>query len=227
MLKFQTFEISKPDHLNGRKYYSDKITAKKNLIISHGFGASMLNELKMVKPLVLAHYQVFVFNFPQFNGNTGKTSVLTEKQDLIQVVKTVKQASGLKLDLLGCSQGGLVSALVANDFPRLIHKLALFYPAFSIPHDARKGRSELNGIRILPKYQHDAAALQPWRQIRNYKRPVLIVHGTEDQLVNIGYAEKAHSTYKNSKFVTIKHGDHGFHKGFDEAMENLLKFLNM
>ena len=42
--------------------------------------------------------------------------------------------------LMGCSQGGFVSVLVAakNKYP--IKKLCLFYPALCIPDDARAGK---------------------------------------------------------------------------------------
>ena len=70
-------------------------------------------------------------------------SVLTETKDLKAVIEYVRNLSytdSEKILLMGCSQGGFVSALVAakNNFP--IEKLVLFYPALCIPDDARAGK---------------------------------------------------------------------------------------
>ena len=230
MLKFKSFQVPSANTiLNGRCYYSSQLLLQKNVIISHGFGSSMLSNANLVKPLVKVGFRVILFNFKQFHNDTDDTSVLTEKQNLISMVRFVKQNSNLKtLDLVGCSQGGLVSALVANDYPRLINKLALLYPAFCIPHDARMHKYQsLMGIKLNSKYINDAKRLDPWIQILHYRRPVLLCHGNRDQLVNIKYSEKAHSTYKNSKLVTIRNGDHGFQHGFVPALTALVKFLKM
>ena len=230
MLKYQAFRVASTNAtLSARRYYSTQIQAQRNVIISHGFGSSMKGTVNLVQPLIQVGFQVFLFNFKQFQDDTDNTSVLTEKQNLISMVKFVKEHSHLKtLDLVGCSQGGLVSALVANDYPRVINKLALFYPAFCITHDARTHRFQsLMGIQLKPKYLHDAAKLSPWSQILHYRRPVLLCHGNRDQLVNIKYSEKAHSTYKNSKLVTVRNGNHGFQHGFAPALKALVKFLKM
>ena len=57
-----------------------------------------------------------------------------------EYVRNLSYTDSEKILLMGCSQGGFVSALVAakNNFP--IEKLVLFYPALCIPDDARAGK---------------------------------------------------------------------------------------
>ena len=78
--------------------------------------------------------------------NTDKTtdmSVLTEVMDLEVVIDHVLQLSPIDGDkgvvLMGCSQGGFVSALTAAKRKEQVSRLVLFYPALCIPDDARAG----------------------------------------------------------------------------------------
>ncbi len=76
------------------------------------------------------------------DGRSQDMTVLTEKADLLAVIEGVKtQFSPKGITLLGCSQGGFVSGLLAAELGKeKIERLILFYPAVCIPDDARKGR---------------------------------------------------------------------------------------
>lgn len=76
----------------------------------------------------------------------GRTSlemtVLTEKEDLSTVLDYVKNqpfVDSNHIFLMGCSQGGFVSALLAAERENEIEKLILNYPALCICDDCRKG----------------------------------------------------------------------------------------
>ena len=52
-----------------------------------------------------------------------------------------EQFSPAGISLLGCSQGGFVSGLLAAELGEgVIDRLIMFYPAVCIPDDARKGK---------------------------------------------------------------------------------------
>jgi len=69
------------------------------------------------------------------------------------------------------------------------------------------------------KYALDAQNLDPYKEIRTYKKPVLICHGKADRSVDLSYALRAEREYPNAKLVAIPHGDHGFlFHGFKTAM---------
>ena len=65
-------------------------------------------------------------------------------------------------------------------------------------------------FRVGKRYVADAIVLSEWREMMRYKNPVLIVHGTDDELVDIDYARKAAKIFPNAKLVEIKGGKHLF-----------------
>ena len=66
-------------------------------------------------------------------GTTNMT-LFTEKEDLIAIVDEVKRWEQTdKIFLFGGSQGGMVSAMTAEEIEEDIEGLILLYPAFCIP----------------------------------------------------------------------------------------------
>lgn len=221
--------------LSGQLFINRRMKWHGLIIVSHGYSATMEATFRYVVPLVRQGWVVCLFDFGGYGSSRSRSfdeidaSVLTEKQDLMTVLQfCLKRFDLQQAILMGCSQGGLVSALVANDEPERINKLILFYPGFSIPDNMRSGRPILSydHVRIGARYVVDAQKLEPWKQIRNYPGPVLICHGTDDHLVDFKYSQKAVQVYLYARLVPIKNGDHGFLKcGFGEAMTAVERFL--
>ena len=68
------------------------------------------------------------------DGATDDMTVFTEVEDLRAVVATVRSqpyVNPSRIYLLGSSQGGLVSALLADECPEDFAGMVLFYPAFN------------------------------------------------------------------------------------------------
>ena len=64
-------------------------------------------------------------------------------------------------------------------------------------------------------------------EIGGYKGPVLLVHGTADDIVSIDYSKKAHEALKNSELLIIEGGQHGFAPECDEiAIAAIKRFVN-
>ena len=203
-------------------------------------------------------YVAFTFDFcggsamcGKSDGKTTEMSVLTETKDLKAVIEYVRNLSytdSEKILLMGCSQGGFVSALVAakNNFP--IEKLVLFYPALCIPDDARAGKMMM--VKFDPQnvpdtfrcglmklgccYAMDVMQMDAFAEIKNYTGRVCIVHGTKDKIVDVSYAKRAAEAYKStmpigmqdSKRVQlhfIDGGGHMFSKKHDVIAMKLLK----
>jgi len=187
------------------------------------------------------------------DGKTTEMSVLTEVKDLetvIEHIRTVPYVNPNKIFLMGCSQGGFVSALVAakNKYP--IEKLSLFYPACCIPDDARAGKMMMakfdpknvpeilhcGPMKLGRRYPTDVMYIDPFEEIKSYNGQVLIVHGTADKIVNLDYSKRALETYKRTtpegmdvenrvRLHIIEDGAHMFSKQHDViAMEYLKEF---
>lgn len=74
--------------------------------------------------------------------------------------------------------------------------------------------------------------MNPFEEIKGYKKDVLIVHGAKDKIVYINYSRRAFDVYKNSisnrnvRFEIIENGRHGFSKKIDKiAIEILRDFI--
>ena len=111
-------------------------------IVCHGFMANQQTVRQYTSVLAKIGYCAYCFDFcggsvPPLGRSDGATtdmSVLTEVQDSEAVIRYAQSLpyTGDTLLLMGCSQGGMVSALTAAKHPDAVDRLVLFYPAFCI-----------------------------------------------------------------------------------------------
>ena len=120
---------------------------KPAVILSHGFLANMNMCKTYAKLLAEQGYVAVIYDFCggglncKSDGKSEDMTILTEKADLLALVDYLKGQPHIipeRISLLGCSQGGVVSALAAKEINP--EKLILCYPAVCIPDDARKGK---------------------------------------------------------------------------------------
>ena len=211
------------------------------MIVSHGF----MSTGRTVKREAMSFAQRgFAAVACDFNGggvgskSDGKSvdmSVLTEVEDLYAIIDAVKKLPYVDpddLSLCGCSQGGVVSAMVAAKLKEQIKRLILFYPALCIPDDANSGKmmwakfdpkNVPEKVRCGPmmlgrNYITDAQTLDVYSKISGYSGPVLIIHGSNDKVVATRYSERAFDQYlkeqggipsANCQLVMINKGNHG------------------
>ena len=93
------------------------------------------------------------------------------------------------------------------------------------------------GPMILGKcYVEDVINMNPYEEIKDFHGDVLIVHGTNDNIVGMKYIEDAHQTYLDEKnmnnyenhisLMIIDGGKHSFSKKHDKmAIKYLEDFL--
>ena len=117
------------------------------VIISHGFMANRKSVKVYARQFAAWGYAAFTFDFnggsivSQSNGKSTDMSVFTEVKDLMAVIRFAREQSFVnpdRLTLMGCSQGGFVSAMTAAQLKGQVTRLILFYPALCIPDDARR-----------------------------------------------------------------------------------------
>ncbi len=230
-------------------------------IVSHGFMSNRRSVLHYAQALAEMGYASFCFDFSggcaffgKSDGKSTEMSVLTEVSDLEAVIRyasALPYTDSSNLLLMGCSQGGFVSALAAAKPNSPVSKLILFYPAFCIPDDARAGRMMFakfdpkhipeqfpcGPMKLSSRYVTDVIGMNPYEEIKPYPGDVLIVHGDQDPVVSIRYSEQANQTYRKrptvkhrrpprTVFQTIEGGQHGFSRTHDAlAMDHVRKFL--
>ena len=197
------------------------------VIFSHGFSGKLENNEKNAHALAEKGIASYRFEFYggskdlKSGGETTEMSIFTEKRDLEEVMNMVKNLDFVdaeNLFLYGMSQGGLVSAIVANDHADEIKGLILLYPAFVIPDSAREMFSsvdeipdtlEVMGTLLGKTYYEDLLNYDSYENINNFKKDVLIFHGDADQVVDISYSEKALEVYNSAELVVLEGSGHG------------------
>lgn len=222
-------------HDDGRKIYGqfylpdNKADNYPTMIMSHGLGGSYKDAIIYAEYLASKGYACYIFDFcggstkSMSDGNLSEMSVITEVDDLNVVLDSVKNESFVDTDrivLMGGSQGGLVSALVASDRKDEIAGLVLMFPAFVIPDYVDQLYSNLENTNVDPstldlpvgkKYIEDVKDMDVYEEIKGYDKKVLIIHGTDDKVVPIDYSRKAVETYSNAQLEVIEGAGHGFY----------------
>lgn len=169
------------------------------------------------------------------DGNMKKMTIFTEVNDLKAVINDLKNRNNVEQNnilLFGTSQGGLVSSLVANDYNDIINKLILLYPAFNIP-DQAKNYSSTPFNPFGDDFINTLINYDPFEHIDNFKKDVIIFHGTNDTTVDISYSIKASEMYSSCSLIKIDNAGHGFNNdnfsfvgNYDNIVwENLDTFL--
>lgn len=197
------------------------------VIFSHGLGANVEHEEEVQKTLAKAGIAVFSFEFaggssssaPMSEGLTTEMSVLTEVQNLkdaIRIASGLEYADPQKIYLMGSSQGGLVTALTAEEVTN-IAGLFLFYPAFSLPDDIRSSFPKLDevpetfnllGTKIGKKYITDIYDMDPYANLDELTMPVHIYHGKDDNIVPLTASQKAMKSLKDARLTTLEDTGH-------------------
>ena len=207
-------------------------------VISHGFMANQMFSQIHAQNLAKMGYAAFCFDFcggtlvGSSDGDSTDMSVLTEVEDLKAVIEFAKSQSYTdenELVLLGCSQGGFVSAIVAAEMKEEVDALILLYPALCIPDDARSGEMMFakfdpqnvpetfwcGPMKLGRRYVTDVIEMDPYEIIHQYTGKVLIIHGNQDKTVDISYALRAVETYSQAGAdVEMKIIDKGGHMFF-------------
>lgn len=221
------------------------------VVMSHAFLSNQKIMKKYAEVLAAQGYVVFTYDFcggamrGKSDGKFSDMSIQTEKDDLKAVIAYVETRSDVAIEhliLLGASQGGFVSCLVASEYQERISKLILLYPALCIPDNARDGKMLMitfdpahiretlksRPFRFSPEYPESAMGIEIYDEIKKITAPILIIHGDADKIVALDYAKKAMDAAVNpsSHLVVLEKAGHGFRKKqFEEAMNHVMKFL--
>ena len=225
----------------GMMYYNSASSKKQPaVILSHS--SSLTHEAMSGYALAIAKmgYAAYCFDFcggsdkSKSDGKTDEMTVFTEVEDLRAVVKTVKSQGYVEpseVYLLGSSQGGLVSALLADECPDDFAGMILFYPAFNIPEMVKMFSGfgdwgdfgDFGGMMSMSEaYINSIKDFDVWSHIGKFSKPVCIIHGTADMIVPISNSEKAVGLYPSATLNKIEGANHGFNAANLGSMGSLI-----
>ena len=214
------------------------------VILLHGLLSS--SHMKFFDSLthVLNTMGVAVLRF-DFNGHgmsEGAFEDITVDSEINDAMIVYSLASKLpnvqSIHLLGHSQGGVISILMAERLYNKIKSLVLLAPAISIADDARAGnlmgrkfdpRNVPSYIKILGKkvkreFIISAQDLNLSSCLMRYKGPLLLLYGEHDYLIPpISYKNFAENC-ANAIMRCIKNANHDFSTGESEALQEISTF---
>ncbi|MDO5377995.1 MAG: alpha/beta fold hydrolase [Clostridia bacterium] len=205
------------------------------VIFSHGFGGSHDVGDPYARALAGMGYAVYCFDFrggspgSMSDGSVLDMSIMTEADDLTAVldeIRSLPEVDEDKVFLMGTSQGGVVSAIVAAHRRQEVRGLILLYPAFVLVDTAQQFYKSADDIpetsfhlwmTVGRAYFEPLLHYDVYADVAAYTEDVLILHGDADGIVPLAYSEKAVSVYPSAQLKVIEGAGHGFY-GEDEAL---------
>jgi len=195
------FESASGNRLNGWMMKSKDVPPNVTLLHLHGNAGFLMSQYQALTPLLKYGFQVFVFDYSGFGFSTGKATrknVLADANSALDYVKSRPDVMDRKLIIYGQSLGGHLSAVVAAARQADIDGLVI-EGAFSSHKDVAANRAGFAG-RILVSEKYSAV-----ESIRDYKKPLLVIHSTEDEVIPFKMGKKIFDQANEPKvFYEIK-----------------------
>lgn len=151
----------------------------------HGNEGALITQYKAIIPLVKPGVQVFMFDYSGYGFSAGiptQQSVLGDALSALNYVKSRDDVKNTDIVLYGQSIGAHLAAVVASKCEENIQCLVM-EGSFSTMKDIAAYRlRKYTGLgfpaRILVRSQYNAV-----EAIKNYHKPLLIIHSSEDKEV--------------------------------------------
>ena len=234
---------------NGNRIYGEAyipITDGRSplILFSHGLGSNHESGESYAKKVAPRGFAVYTWDFPggssannenRSDGNNLEMSVMTEASDLDAIIETAKTWDFVDTDrifLAGGSQGGLVTAIGGVRHEDEVAGLILLYPAFGMAmlgdrySDDMPDEIQISSMTVGKPFFKDLIGYDVRDEIPNFDKPVIIIQGSEDNLVLPSVSREAADLYPDCEYKLIEGAGHGFSgEDHDTATEYALDFL--
>ncbi len=197
------FQSSNGNKLNGWLLKPKNQIPNITLLHFHGNAGFIMSQYQTIKPLLKYGFQIFVFDYSGFGFSEGKATrknILIDANSALDYVKSRADLKNSKLLIYGHSLGGHLSAVVAEQRQADIDGLVI-EGAFSSHRDIAAQKAGIFG-RILVSEKYSAT-----QSIRKYKKPLLVIHSSEDEVIPFKMGQKIFKNANTTKvFYEIKKG---------------------
>ncbi len=222
-------------HIFG-KIYTPKCAAPcPAIIFSHGYNGCHTDFDTECRFYAARGFIAYAFDF--CGGSTRSRSSLlstemtlfSEKSDLLAVfdaIRALPQVDSENMYLLGGSQGGLITALAAEERASLIKGLILYFPAMCIPENWRTRYPQLSdipevtdfwGLKLGRRFFSTMHDFDSFAAVGGFQGKVLLITGDCDQIVSLASVERTAARYQNAELVVLPGEGHGFTPAGNQA----------
>ncbi|MCI1287562.1 MAG: alpha/beta hydrolase [[Lactobacillus] timonensis] len=202
-------------------------------ILMHGFKGDLgYDEHKLLPTIAKALNQAGLptlrFDFNGCGKSEGRfvdMTVLSEIIDGMKVIDFVRQqVKPQHIYLVGHSQGGVVASMLAAYYRDVIDKVVLLAPAATLKDDALAGVCQgttydpqhipdevtVGGWQVGGDYFRTAQLLPIYETAQHFANPILLIHGTADQVVSPAASQKYNVILPTSQLHLIEGEGHLF-----------------
>jgi dipeptidyl aminopeptidase/acylaminoacyl peptidase len=187
-------------------------------------------------------FAVLIFNFRGAGVSGGNLDILGWTRDLEAVIDylcALPQVDNSRLSLLGFSAGAAVSVYVAAGDRRVSAVVACACPAeFNIFVKGDNPRSLIDHFRSIGAIRDDSYPAFPQEWLNGFElvkpigciaqispRPLLLVHGSQDETVNVSHARRLYAQAGEPKQLAIVEGAGHRLRRDERAMDIVIDWL--
>ncbi|MGE0562434.1 MAG: alpha/beta hydrolase [Flavobacteriales bacterium] len=185
-IESKVFDSKSGNKLNAWIITNDSVYNGRNIIFFHGNAGNLVSQHKMMIPFVKAGYKVFMADYSGFGFSTGKATrnnVLLDGNSAIAYFTSLDTDKNHQWIIYGQSLGGHLTPVVALANEQLIDGI-LVEGAFTSHQDiGANSAGFIARLLIAEKYSAKKA-------IQQFKKPVLIIHSTHDEIIPYAMGEK-------------------------------------
>ena len=217
------------------------------LCVCHGIPAGIPDPNNRGYPLLAERicregFAVFIFNFRGTGASGGNLELSSWTRDLkaaIDYLYTLPEVDRSHLSLLGFSGGAAVSVCVASQDKRVSSIVACSCPAefglFTKGGDSQSVIDHFRSIGVIrdkdfpqsiEEWLNGFRSVSPIRYVAGIApRPLLLVHGSQDETVDVSHARRLYQKAGEPKQLTIIDGAGHRLRQNDKAMAAVLDWL--
>lgn len=237
MEKFVTFRNNKKENLAGVLHIPVGAKKMPAVIICHGFNGTKTQKKFVELGRALAKNGIVIFRFDfsgcgDSEGDFRKTTIQREMDDLASAYRYLSAQRFIdnnRIGILGHSRGCVVATLFINRIGSdKIKTLVLLAPSFrqkdliriwnnsaAIKKWRKQGYLDTHSFRVGTDYLNEIENRDYTDEIEKINLPILICHGTKDDVVPLAHSRQLFKKLKRQKRLEIlKKADHDF-ESFD------------
>ncbi len=246
MEKCVTFLNSRKQRLVGMLHTPEKATKSPAIVCCHGFGRNKVDKfrfwVRIARELCKNGFIVLRFDFSGHGDSEGKMDDISISQEIndlecaINYLKNLDDTESDKIGIIGHSLGGEVAVLEStkNASIKTIVLLAPVVDYKKLGSDFQRALTqvqksesvEVASHMVKKRYFDELQKFKPLEEIEKINAPVLIIHGSADERVNIeGSKDIIEKANKPKKLVVIGGADHNF-SGYQNTMFMISKTVD-